>query len=143
MKHFKRVILFWMAVSLVTVSMVWAQADIDAPKPIVKEISVEGMINGINCFAKGEVCPLSAYFYHHFDIDDTYVFMTDTDVYHITNLDKTVMTMFLLKPVRVTGKVEKVSGSILLSELEEKKGGSWKTVWTRDRALKEAAHSTW
>ena len=144
MKHFKRTIfLLAVMISLVSVNMVWPQVDVKPPKPIVEEITVEGMINGINCYAQGEVCPLSAYFYHHLDIDDTYVFMTDTDVYHITNLDKNIMTLFLLKPVRVTGKVEKVSGSILLAKLEENKGGSWETVWSQAGARKEATHHTW
>jgi len=141
MKDLKRTIfLLAVMISLVSVNMVWAQAGAKAPKPDVKEIAVEGIINGINCYAVGKTCPLNAY---HLDIDDTYVFMTDTDVYHITNLDKNIMTMFLMKPVRVTGKVEKVSGSILLAKLEENKDGSWETVWSQAGARKEAVHHTW
>lgn len=131
---------------LILSSMVFAQAQESAPKPVLEDISVQGVINGINCFARSTFCPIDhpEHMSIHVAMEQDWVLMTGSDIFHLANVRPEVQILNIGKDVKVTGKVEKTSHSIFVFEMQRlMKNGKWKTIWTEKDQIKEIKEASW
>lgn len=144
MRNLKKSI-YWMlmAVLLTSAGMVWAQAQITAPKPKLADIAVEGVINGMDCYAKGTQCPADRHAIH-VGIEKEYCLMTSKGIYHLANVGNDVKVIHVGHTVKVTGKVEENSRSIFVNQMEMlMDGGKYQTVWTEHDMDKEMEKGSW
>jgi hypothetical protein len=143
MKRNKAVFLALVLVTLTWTGMAWAQAGADIPKPKLSDITVEGVINGMDCFAKGTTCPIDKHAIH-VGIEKDWCLMSADGIFHLANVGPDVKVMHVGHTVRVTGKLEEVSKSIFVNKMEMMmKNGKFETVWTEHDHAKAMEESSW
>jgi hypothetical protein len=95
---------------------------------------VEGKMNGLHCAQEGIICPFE-------DLDavialesDFVVTQPDGTFYAIPNMDRAVKARYILKNVRVTGKIHERYKSITAEnfEVEKDDGSGFRTAWSPD-----------
>ena len=104
-----------------------------APAPGDAEEMVAGTINGLRCVTDGVKCPV--------DEEDPviatladFVLQTEGDGFlYLHNVDIDVKENLVLKPVRVTGEVNRRYRSMEVARIEVRRDGDYRTVWTPAR----------
>ena len=91
---------------------------------------LEGKINGISCAIAGVVCPIDKLDPLVALEKDFVLQQPDGSFYLMPNVDRAVKARLVLDDVIVTGTVNDRYKSIEVDELQVKRGGALKTVWS-------------
>ena len=91
---------------------------------------LEGKINGISCAIAGVVCPIDKLDPLVALEKDFVLQQPDGSFYLMPNVDRAVKARLVLDDVIVTGTVNERYKSIEVDELQVKRGGALKTVWS-------------
>ena len=91
---------------------------------------IEGTIQGLNCAAKGIICPLDKKD-PVIASESTFVVITEPNTYYLVpNIDRAVLAGHVAEHVKITGKINEKYKSIKANDLQVKKDGEWATVWS-------------
>lgn len=94
--------------------------------------SIEGIIQGFNCVAKGQFCPVDKED-PVIAIEKVFVLLIDSgDYYFIPNLDRAMLARHIRQKVRVTGDINKKYKSIKANSFEVMEKGTWKKTWSKE-----------
>lgn len=130
--------------TLAWVNTAWAQAEAGMPKPEFVPFAAEGVINGTDCYAKEQVCSLDEQRAKHAWTEKDWILMNKDGVFHLANLGSDVKILHAGHTVKVTGKLDKVSGSIFVKKMDMlMKNGKFETVWTEHDHVKAVKDSSW
>jgi hypothetical protein len=94
--------------------------------------TVEGKMNGISCAVAGVFCPIDKADPLVALESDFVVQQPDGIFYIIPNVDRAVKARVVLEDVQVSGDVNDQYKSITADQIQVKRGGEWKTVWSQE-----------
>ncbi len=96
----------------------------------VSAASFTGKLNGHGCAHEGTSCPVDR-LDPHVTLEQDFVLITSSgDYYFLPNLSRDTKVRYVLQDVQVMGEKHARYNSIKVSELQVKKGGGWKTIWS-------------
>lgn len=106
------------------VSSAWA-----AESTEIKDVAIEGTIQGLNCISTGKTCPVGR--------EDPLVaterffvlYTKDADFYMVPNMDRAVLARHINEIVRISGKLHVKYKSINAKKFEVLKEGKWVKTW--------------
>lgn len=96
--------------------------------------TIEGLMNGLNCVSKGEICPTDKNDPHVLLERDFVVQTPDGDFFYITNMDWRTKLRFVLQKVRVIGKFSDRSMAIAADEFWVKQEDGYQLKWSLEMA---------
>ncbi len=116
----KRLSMIVLSLAVLSLSPVLANAE-----------TIEGTVQGFSCITSGKACPhgqedpLAA-------VESVFgVYTTDSKFYFVPNVNRSVLTRHINRPVKVTGTLNKQYSSIEAEKIEDKDDkGKWKTTWS-------------
>ena len=94
--------------------------------------TVEGKMNGISCAVAGVFCPIDKADPLVALESDFVVQQPDGSFYIIPNVDRAVKARVVLEDVQVSGDVNDQYKSITADQIQVKRDGEWKTVWSQE-----------
>jgi len=142
METLGKYLLFLVMVSFIWVNPVWAQGEADIPKASLVNITAEGKINGLHCYARDTQFPINRTV--HIGVEKDYCLMTPKGIYHLSNLGSEVTSLHVGHTMRVTGKLEEVSKSVFVNKLDMlMDDGKFKTVWAEKDLAKAVTEEGW
>ena len=92
--------------------------------------TLEGKINGISCAIAGVVCPIDKLDPLVALEKDFVLQQPDGSFYLMPNVDRAVKARLVLDDVVVTGTVNERYKSIEVDEIQTRRGGAMKVVWS-------------
>ncbi len=98
---------------------------------VVNAGSVEGKMNGISCAIAGVVCPIDKLDPLVALEKDFVIQQADGSFYLIPNVDRAVKARMVLDDVIVTGAVNDKYKSVEADEIQVKRDGEFKVVWSQ------------
>ncbi|WP_456406466.1 hypothetical protein [Thiolapillus sp.] len=97
-----------------------------------------GKLNGHGCAHAGTTCPVDR-LDPHIALESDFVLQKGSgDYYFLPNLPYSVKVRYVLNDVQVDGKLDKKYNQIDVKEFRVKKGGAYKTMWSKAMQQKEA-----
>lgn len=94
--------------------------------------SIEGTIQGFNCVAKGQFCPIDKED-PVIAVERVFVLLMDSgEYYFIPNLDRAILARHIRHKVRITGDINKKYKSIKAESFEVMEKGTWKKTWSEE-----------
>jgi len=94
--------------------------------------TVEGKMNGISCAVAGVFCPIDKADPLVALESDFVLQQPDGSFYIIPNVDRAVKARVVLEDVQVSGDVNDQYKSITADQIQVKRDGEWKTVWSQE-----------
>jgi hypothetical protein len=98
---------------------------------MVSAATVEGRMNGISCAVAGVFCPIDKADPLVALESDFVVQQPDGSFYIIPNVDRAVKARVVLEDVQISGDVNDQYKSITADQIQVKRDGQWKTVWSQ------------
>ncbi len=93
--------------------------------------TITGTIEGLYCVTHGKVCPVDNAD-PHIAAEKAFVVVSGNGYNFITNLDRGVLSRYLHKKVRVSGKASSKYNAIAADKFEVNMNGNWKTKWSAE-----------
>jgi len=94
--------------------------------------TVEGKMNGISCAVAGVFCPIDKADPLVALESDFVLQQPDGSFYIIPNVDRAVKARVVLEDVQVSGDVNDQYKSITADQIQVRRDGEWKTVWSQE-----------
>ena len=93
---------------------------------------MERSIQDLTCALHGKVCP-SGMEDPYIAVEDYFVLLTGDDTWFLLpNLSEDILVRHLNEPVRVIGTKNEKHNAITVENLQAKRNGEWKTIWSED-----------